>query len=188
MAQLPLRCQRRLSAGHRGTTGARAAVDNAVGQRTHRVVPGPPPRGRGRGAGPVRHGAGAGPQYGDRSPVQPRRAPGRGARAGRPTDGPSARRVDLPPLRRLQLGSRSRGALVRHRAARLRDQGRPVAPCDLQGLRPQHRDVAAPRDEPERRRPEIPWSCWSLRRTTGVRRRRRGPCREWRAPRGPPAR
>ena len=80
--------------------------------------------------------------------LQPRRRGGRRGRAGRPTDGPSGRRINVPPFRRLQLGSRSRGALVRHRAAGHADQGRPVPPGDLQGLRPQHCDVAAAADQP----------------------------------------
>ena len=74
-------------------------------------------------------------------------AAGRRACAGRPADGPSDRRIDVPSLRRLQLGSRSRGALVCHRDARHADQGRPVAACDLQGLRSQRRDVAATCDQ-----------------------------------------
>ncbi len=41
-------------------------------------------------------------------------------RAGWQTDGPGDRRIDVPPFRRLQLGSRSRGAIVRHRGARQR--------------------------------------------------------------------
>ncbi len=108
----------------------------------------PSARGRGVGGGPLRHGARTGPKHRDRPPLQPRRSAGRRARAGRPTHGQSARRVNFPPLRRLQLGSRLRGALIRHRAVGHRNQGRPVPPSGLQGLRAQHRDVAASADEP----------------------------------------
>ena len=103
--------------------------------------------------GPVRHGAGAGPKHRDRSAFQPRRRGGRRVGPdGRPM-GRARRRINLPPFRRLQLGSRSRGALVRHRAAGHRNQGRPVPLGDLQGLRPQHCDVAATRDRYTGRRP-----------------------------------
>ena len=76
--------------------------------------------------GPFATAARAGPKHRDRSSLQPRCGAGRRDGTGRPADGPSGRRIDLPPLRRLQLGSRLRGALVRHRAAGHRDQGRPV--------------------------------------------------------------
>ena len=118
VAQLPLRCQRRLSAGPDRGAGPRVAAHRSDRQRSDRMVPVAPARGFGVGERPVRHRARAGPQHSVRPPLQPRRCAGRRARAGRPADGPSDRRIDVPPLRRLQLGSRSRGALVCHRAAR----------------------------------------------------------------------
>ena len=74
---------------------------------------------------PVRHGARAGPQHrtGRRFNLAVVLDGERGT--GRQADGPRARRVDVPPLRRLQLGSRSRRAVVRHRTAGHADQGRP---------------------------------------------------------------
>ena len=80
----------------------------------------PPARGPGVGEGPFRHRTRAGPQHCDRTPLQPCGSARWRGRAGRPADGPGDRRIDVPPFRRLQLGSRSWGALVRHRGARQR--------------------------------------------------------------------
>ena len=91
-------------------------------QRPHRVVPGPPPRGRGVGA--------AGPFATVLARAEaPSAAGGSTSRCaldgettadGRPWAGPCV--LDLPPLRRHELGHRPRRAVVRHRAARGRDE------------------------------------------------------------------
>jgi hypothetical protein len=71
VAQLPLGRQRRRPAGGRDRSAPRAAADHADGQRSHRVVPGPPPRGR--RVRTARRSAGAGDRVCGRSTVTGRR-------------------------------------------------------------------------------------------------------------------